>query len=199
MTEAEWLASGDPLAMLRHRHAGLSDRKRRLYLVGCARHAWAEIESDAIRRAALVAERFADGAAPVEGMQLAHHAASAVRGQVGAAVIATTAGSPAWALGASTDLTWALAHGAPARHAALLRDVLGNPFCPVSPDPSWRTSTVVALAAGIYEERAFDRLPILADALQDAGCDNADILNHCRSDGPHVRGCWVVDLLLGKQ
>jgi hypothetical protein len=79
-----------------------------------------------------------------------------------------------------------------------IQDVFGNPFRPVSLDPSWRTSTVVSLAEGIYADRAFDRLPILADALQDAGCDHADILNHCRSDGVHVRGCWVVDLLLGK-
>jgi hypothetical protein len=66
-------------------------------------------------------------------------------------------------------------------------------------DPSWLTSTVVALAEGIHQERAFDRLPILADALQDAGCDNDDILNHCRQPGEHVRGCWVVDLLTGRR
>jgi hypothetical protein len=57
---------------------------------------------------------------------------------------------------------------------------------------------VVALARGIYADRAFDRLPILADALQDAGCENTDLLAHCRGEGPHVRGCWVVDLLLEK-
>jgi hypothetical protein len=65
-------------------------------------------------------------------------------------------------------------------------------------NPAWLTSTVVSLAAGIYADRAFDRLPILADALQDAGCASADVLEHCRGPGPHVRGCWVVDLLLGK-
>ncbi|MFO0822976.1 MAG: hypothetical protein U0792_07630 [Gemmataceae bacterium] len=81
--------------------------------------------------------------------------------------------------------------------AAILRDIF-NPFRLVTIDPSWLTSTVVALAEGIYAERAFDRMPILADALEDAGCNNADILNHCRGDGPHVRGCWVVDFLLGK-
>ena len=80
----------------------------------------------------------------------------------------------------------------------ILRDLFGNPFRPVNTDPVWLTSTVVALASGIYADRAFDRLPILADALQDAGCENTDILDHCRSEGPHVRGCWVVDLLLGK-
>jgi hypothetical protein len=83
--------------------------------------------------------------------------------------------------------------------AALLFDVFGNPFRPVTVDPQWLTSTVVALARGIYADRAFDRLPILADALQDAGCDHPALLDHCRSGGPHVRGCWVVDLLLGKE
>lgn len=61
------------------------------------------------------------------------------------------------------------------------------------------TSTVVALAEGIYQDRAFDRLPILADALEDAGCDDTDILTHLRGEGPHVRGCWAVDLVLGKE
>ena len=64
---------------------------------------------------------------------------------------------------------------------------------------AWRTSTVVALARGIYEERAFDRLPMLADALEEAGCEDADMLAHCRRSGPHVLGCWVVDLVLGKK
>ena len=64
---------------------------------------------------------------------------------------------------------------------------------------SWLASLVLGLAQAIYDERAFDRLPILADALEDAGCTDAAILEHCRGPGPHVRGCWVVDLLLGKQ
>jgi hypothetical protein len=83
--------------------------------------------------------------------------------------------------------------------AGLLRDIVGNPFRPVTLNPAWRTSNVTGLAQAIYDDRAFDRLPILADALEDAGCDNADILNHCRDGGVHVRGCWVVDLVLGKQ
>ncbi|HEX4608509.1 MAG TPA: hypothetical protein VH092_09910 [Urbifossiella sp.] len=79
-----------------------------------------------------------------------------------------------------------------------LRDIHGNPFRPVALDPSWLTEAVAALAAGIYAERAFDRLPVLADALEDAGCANPDVLGHCRNAGPHARGCWAVDLLLGK-
>jgi hypothetical protein len=82
---------------------------------------------------------------------------------------------------------------------AMLRDIVGNPFRPVSFLPEWRTSTVISLATGIYQDRAFDRMPILADALQDAGCDNEDIFNHCRSETVHTRGCWVCDLLLQKQ
>jgi hypothetical protein len=76
--------------------------------------------------------------------------------------------------------------------------ILGNPFRPITLDPSWRTEAVTALATGIYADRAFDRLPILADALQEAGCEDEDVLAHCRNDGPHARGCWVVDLVLGK-
>ena len=67
-------------------------------------------------------------------------------------------------------------------------------------DPAWLTSTVVALAQGMYDSRDFSAMPILADALQDAGCNLVDILRHCRDEkGSHVRGCWVVDLVLGKE
>lgn len=83
--------------------------------------------------------------------------------------------------------------------ANLLRDIFGNPFRPVAYDAAWRTSTATALAAQMYESREFSAMPILADALQDAGCDCDDILNHCRdAHATHVRGCWVVDLVLGK-
>jgi hypothetical protein len=83
--------------------------------------------------------------------------------------------------------------------ATLARDIFGNPFRPVSFDPTWRTSTALAIAKGMYESRDFGAIPILADALQEAGCANDDVLNHCRAaNGVHVRGCWVVDLVLGK-
>lgn len=82
-----------------------------------------------------------------------------------------------------------------------LRDIFGNPFRTTSIDSrwiDWNDRTVPRLAQAIYDEYAFDRLPILADALEEAGCIDADILNHCRQHGEHVRGCWVVDLLLNK-
>ncbi|MBA4188406.1 MAG: hypothetical protein C0467_10415 [Planctomycetaceae bacterium] len=83
--------------------------------------------------------------------------------------------------------------------ADLLRCVAGNPFRPVAFSPEWRSSTVVSLAQHIYESRDFSPMPILADSLQDAGCENDDILTHCRdATATHVRGCWVVDLVLGK-
>jgi hypothetical protein len=82
--------------------------------------------------------------------------------------------------------------------AYYLRDIIGNPFRPVTFDINWRTSTVIALARSVYESRGYGPMPLLADALQDAGCENEEILNHCRSADPHVRGCWVVELILGK-
>ena len=85
------------------------------------------------------------------------------------------------------------------RQANALREVFGNPFRPVECAAAWFTLDVVTLARGIYDEKAFDRMPILADALQDAGCTNDDVLNHLRDTTvTHVRGCWALDLLLGK-
>jgi hypothetical protein len=81
----------------------------------------------------------------------------------------------------------------------LAHDIFGNPFQPSAFDPRWRTADAVGLARGIYEDRAFDRLPLLADALMDAGCADDQMVGHCRGDGPHARGCWVVDLVLGKE
>jgi hypothetical protein len=103
------------------------------------------------------------------------------------------------------DMTWDGFNGMRLRRKTVLpifctrlRCILGNPFRPVTFLNSWRSETAVALASAIYAERAFDRLPILADALQEAGCDHADVLEHCRHSGPHARGCWVVDGVLGK-
>jgi hypothetical protein len=87
---------------------------------------------------------------------------------------------------------------APASVSTWFHDIFGNPFRPATFDPAWRTNTAVSLARQTYESRDFSAMPILADALQEAGCDNTDLLDHCRCSGPHVRGCWVVDLVLGK-
>jgi hypothetical protein len=86
-----------------------------------------------------------------------------------------------------------------AHQATLLRCIFGNPFRPIAFIPSWFNSKVVSFAQQMYDSRDFSAMPILADALQDAGCDNEDVLNHCRGNNVHVRGCFVVDLLLGKE
>jgi hypothetical protein len=89
-----------------------------------------------------------------------------------------------------------------ARQADLLRDVVGNPFRPVSVDPQWlewRDGTVGRMARAIYSERRFFDMAVLSDALEDAGCTDVDILSHCRDGGPHVRGCWALDLLIGNK
>jgi hypothetical protein len=87
--------------------------------------------------------------------------------------------------------------------SACVRDIFGNPFRRAPPLPpsvlAWNDAIIRRIAEGIYDERAFDRLPVLADAVEEAGCTDAEILAHCRGLGPHVRGCWVVDLLLGKE
>jgi hypothetical protein len=84
----------------------------------------------------------------------------------------------------------------------LLQCIFGNPASTIAINPTWlawNDSTIPKIAQSIYDDRAFDRLPILADSLEDAGCNNAEILDHCRQPGPHVKGCWVVDALLGKE
>jgi hypothetical protein len=91
----------------------------------------------------------------------------------------------------------------PAAHdVTLLHEIFGPlPLRDIAADPAWLTTDVQLLARGIYDEKAFDRMPILADALQDAGCSNEEVLRHCRQKPhrtEHVRGCWVIDLLLGQ-
>jgi hypothetical protein len=80
-----------------------------------------------------------------------------------------------------------------------LHDIFGDPFRPVTAEPSWLTSTVIALAQQMYESRDFSAMPILGDALEDVGCGHPDVLAHCRGGISHHRGCWVVDLVLAKK
>jgi hypothetical protein len=81
----------------------------------------------------------------------------------------------------------------------LMREFFNPQWGPLPSQAAWRTDTVVALARQMYDSRDFRAMPILADALQDAGCDNDEVLNHCRAGAVHFRGCWVVDLVLGKE
>jgi hypothetical protein len=180
MTEAEWLFGRDPVALLLSLQAIAGDRKLRLYAVSVTR---AERDEGTLLRYwdphLSAAEQIADGLLPLNphsGCDLEWRTAREV------------AYDAAW----YGDAKWTLCK------CQLLREIFGNPFRPATFSPSWRTNTAVSLARQMYESREFSAMPILADALQDAGCDNEDVLNHCREAGVHVRGCWVVDLLLGK-
>lgn len=223
MTEREWFNCTDPKWMLSFIRDKRSDRKFRLFACACCRRISHLLRDERSRKAVEVAERFADGSATEEELTQAENDANDVWNELayaeGNVTDAETDASDA-ACGAACYAEGAIGTAGSASHSAayalsyegkqavaqdsqcrLLRDLFGNPFRPVAVDPPWLTwndHTIPKLAQAIYDDRAFDRLPILADALEEAGCDNADILNHCRQPGEHVRGCWVVDLLLGK-
>lgn len=99
---------------------------------------------------------------------------------------------------APTPLSDDIPHSMRSQVPVAYRELFPNPFLPLIWNPDWFVSTVRDLAAHIYATREFGTMPILADALQDAGCDNDYILNHCRAEKPHARGCWVLDAILGK-
>jgi hypothetical protein len=201
--EAEWLACVDPSPMLDLLKRKASDRKLRLFAVASCRgsSAWALFPNDQCREAINFAEQFADGYIGWKQLWDAREAISVTKSSVRkmhSAGYSWQMGD-AWAhVAADVAMVPVVVPWFPGT-CGLLRDVFGNPFRPVTFDPSWLTSDVLALAEGIYQDRAFDRMPILADALQDAGCGNEDILNHCRQPGEHVRGCWVVDLLTARK
>jgi hypothetical protein len=212
-----WADGHDVRWMLGRAGWRATDRQVRLFLVACCRRIWAYLDERS-RRVVEVAERFADGSADSDELAAAHQAAVAAReaGAPGAPAQATAANllySSVEALAVVEGATraascvgnrvngpgWFDAMRQERQcQAGLLRDIFGDPFRPAGFDPRWRSETAVALAAGIYAERAFDRMPVLADGLEEAGCDSAEVLLHCRGDGPHTRGCWVVDLVLGK-
>jgi hypothetical protein len=204
MSEAEWLALEDPTPMLEYLRDKASERKLRLIAVAVCRLMSGGRVVDAAEKHAdgMVSKRemreAADeelwhmnnwyrhmGAEEVESAQALYRAVTAPRADEAAALVVEEAGTDRAGIACS-----------------LLREVCGNPFRRVALDPAWltwRDSTISKLAQVIYDDRAFDRLPILADALEDAGCTDADILSHCRQPSEHVRGCWVVDALLGKE
>ena len=211
MTEAEWLEAGDPLAMLRFLDKRLSDRKFRLFACACCRRFWHMLSCPPAQPAVEAAERYADGL--ISGRQLADIAcdrwseiepiAGISADKVLRAVQAAAAVSRGYRAAIWESFGYIQQVDEDQRaQANLLRDLAGNPYRTPHLQPAcltWNDSTVVRIAQAIYDDRAFNHLPILADALEDAGCDDAVLLAHCRGAGPHVRGCWAVDLLLGKE
>ncbi len=229
MTEAEWLFCTDPKStslQLLSEQAG--DRKLRLFACACCRRVWPALSDERCRRAVEVREEYEDGMASAFELAAAQDAARAAWQELRHPLLDTMhaeslpEAAPAWAasavLHAANGNYYPVPHYA-ARAAAcrsnapwkeavaaeiqslvlILRDIVGDPSRPTVIDPVWLTPTVAALAGAIYADRAFDRLPILSDALEEAGCDDSDVLAHCRGDGPHVRGCWLIDRLLGKE
>lgn len=189
----------------------ISNRRLRLAACACCRRLDHLLYDSRSHELIEVNEQFADGETGAEQLRLAHDGAHDAIGGLReglhreAAVVVM--GLREWlhvelfrAIGdvVRKELSESFVCTELATQCELIRCVAGNPFRPVAFSPSWRSETAVALASAIYAERAFDRLPILADALEEAGCDHADVLSHCRGPGPHVRGCWVVDGVLGK-
>jgi hypothetical protein len=226
MTEQEWLECTEPGQMIKSLGLGTKQRKLRLFAVACCR-AIIHLADDRCREALAVAEQFADGLATAKELKTAWRVAhevfcefQGVPEDVGNAVsltcshedlegnvieVASTAQALA-VVGIERSLMKASRILARRRQSRWLRDIFGNPFRPVSIDLSWLTPNVLALVQTTYVERELPsgnldatRLSVLADALEDDGCTNGDILNHCRQPLPHVRGCWVIDALLANE
>ena len=210
MTESEWLTATDSRVMLEHVRGTVSDRKLRLFASGSCRLTFSVNSTTSRTRlekeklGVQLAERIAEGEAPPSDQLTYHFEFHTIFHDYGSSL--------EWAChGATSPDAWEAASEVVKKLDAevwgsgqqnigvqVARDIFGNPFRPVAFSPAWRTETAVALASAIYADRAFDRMPILADALEEAGCDSTDVLAHCRGPGPHVRGCWVVDGVLGK-
>jgi hypothetical protein len=216
MTEQQWPRTEAPDAMLRFLGTRAGARKLRLFACACCRRIW-HLLGKKTRGAAELAERFADRQATAK--ELAACEASVKGSQYYAGAVQAACWSTArivyCARVTAERARLAAARAAEPRQgrsldpgcraegvhqAALLRCLFGNPFRPVTIEPAvlaWGEGTVVRVAQGIYAERAFERMPILADALEEAGCESAEVLAHCRQAGEHARGCWVLDAALG--
>jgi hypothetical protein len=216
IAEEQWATERDPEVLFTVLGDAVSGRKLRLFAVACYRRFWHAL-TEAGRRLVERAERLADAPGGVPGRAAPEAAAFDGAGNmVGALLSPDGFEAASWATDDTLEalerycaarkfalgLSEALRRKEQAAQAELLRDVAGNIFRPPSPVApavlAWNEAAVRRIAEGIYEERAFDRLPILADALLDAGCDDERLIGHCHSGGPHARGCWAVDLILGK-
>jgi hypothetical protein len=218
LTETEWLTCERPDLMLTFLGDRAGARRLRLFACACCRLVWHWLDDHDTRAAVLTAERFADGEV---GPAALARAAGRVPGAeiypddpdweslddaAGAAIECCTARDDLLSTAVEVADRVAWCEGARWMYAAeadLLRCILGNPFRRSLPLPDavlgWNDRTVPRMAESVYRDRAFDLLPLLADALLDAGCDDEELLAHLRSGEPHVRGCWGLDLILGKE
>lgn len=212
MTEQEWQLASEPTALLNFCRTQVSDRKLWLFSFACFCRLLGLLPDPRQRQAVQALEKLAEGSLPKKELRrITRETRSAIPPEnetlvscddphyIGLMLYREFCSSriAIHAIQASAGLThWTVEQKEQTR---LFREILGNPFRPVVFDPSWRTSTVMALAAGIYDEKAFDRLPISADALQDAGCYSDELLNHLRQPSGHCRGCWALDLVLGRE
>jgi hypothetical protein len=211
VSETLWFSANEPSLLLCFLKGKTTNRKIRLFAVACVRRIWAQVEDNVSRAVVRTVERFADGRKGVADLRAAR--------TVAASLLARAAGRPAAVAEAVARLTWphdgdgACDHaalvsyyvhcaaggdaGEYAGQCALLRDIVGNLHRPTTSDPPWAAPAVVALAREMYTSRDFDAMPALGDALQASGCDDPDVLGHCRGTGLHARGCAVVDAILG--
>jgi hypothetical protein len=207
--EAEWarLSALDPAEVLARLGAGASERKLRLVAVAYWRRVERLLADDLGRAAVEAAERYAEGGTIPEEVVTLLMVALAARGEGECDPATDLRHSVGMSLSfwrephlAAAESLWLTAeHVGREGQVRLLRCVLGPFRCAAAAAPQWRTDTAVTLARQMDEAGDFSAMPILADALQDAGCEDGTILNHCRSGGVHARGCWVVDLVLGKE
>jgi hypothetical protein len=218
MTEAEWLSCTDPQEMLGALRNKAGDRKLRLFAIACCLHG-SPLGAGEFRPVLQMAEAYADGLLSPEELWRAYTLLPDVPGRRVAVPRAFTlwearavsdwvAPAPPHPDDTSDDPTEEPPADSEAMEqrrkvqCGLLRDIAGNPFRPVTLHPAWRGHEVRLLAQAAYEERNLHdwtldpmRLAVLGDALEEVGCTNQDVLNHCRAPGQHVRGCWLVDLL----
>ena len=202
MKEKQWQTTTRPRRLLAHVEDGASERKLRLLAVACCHRIRDRLTEARWQLGVEVAERYADGLCGAEELAAAKAQLYGrfTFGNEGTAVSICCSVGPRFIPGEVLAGAGAAARRPTEKKAQadLVRDIFGNPFRPVSFAPEWRTDTAVTLARTMYESRDFSAMPILADALQDAGCDSDEVLQHCRDpQTKHVRGCWVVDLALG--
>lgn len=213
MEEAEWLASHDPVEMLESMPNQASARRLRLFACACCRHFEDALTAEQFMETVKTAEAFADGQTTKAALKRARQGVRKVRHELPDARDHHIEWVALWLaeVTASENAFGQVAHEIRQFVSdglikpddqppgdSLLRCIIGNPFRAVSINRQWRTSKVTTRAHGIYDEHKFDRLPQLAKELKEAGCTDKDVLKHCRSKGPHVRGCWVVDQLIGE-